>query len=84
MLFSKEDFHNADKSEIINTLLLSSNQTIKELTQRLKEQLSKPDIMDLQPLEELLIDKLEVAKDNIVAKWDKQPNSPVKKEVILL
>jgi serine/threonine protein kinase len=83
LLFSKVDFHNPDKSEIINTLLLSSNQTLKELTQRLKEQLSKTDIMDLVPLEELLIDKLEVAKDNISSKWDKQPNKPEKKEVNL-
>ena len=39
--------------------------------------------MNLQPLEEVLIDKLEVAKDNIASKWDKQPNKPEKKEVIL-
>jgi thiamine kinase-like enzyme len=83
LLFSKEDLHNADKSEIINTLLLSSNQTIKELTHQLKVQLSKTDIIDLQPLEELLIDKLEVAKDNIASKWDKQPNKPEKKVVKL-
>lgn len=83
LLFSKEDFHNPSNSEIINTLLSSSNQTIKDLTQRLKEQLSKSDIMDLQPLEELLIDKLEVAKDNIASKWDKQPNKPEKKEMKL-
>lgn len=81
LLFSKEDFNNPSNSEIINTLLLSSNQTIKDLTQRLKEQLSKSDILDLQPLEELLIDRLEVAKDNIASKWDKQPNMPEKKEV---
>lgn len=81
LLFSKEDFHNPSNSEIINTLLFSSNQTIKDLTQRLKEQLNKSDIMDLQPLEELLIDRLEVAKDNIASKWDKQPNKPEKKEV---
>ena len=37
--------------------------------------------MDLQPLEELLIDKLEVAKDIIASKWDKQPNKPEKKEI---
>lgn len=83
LLFSKEDFHNADKSEIINKLLLSSNQTIKELTQRMKEQLNKTNIMDLQPLEELLIDNLEVAKDKITSKWDKQPNKPEKKELRL-
>jgi hypothetical protein len=39
--------------------------------------------MDLQPLEELLIDKLEAAKDNIASKWDKQLNKPEKKEVKL-
>jgi serine/threonine protein kinase len=65
LLFSKEDFHNSDKSEIINTLLLSSNETIKELTQRLKEQLRKNDIMDLQPLEELLIEKLTLLQNGI-------------------
>ena len=81
LLFSKDDFHNPTNSEIVNKLLSSSNHTIKELTQRLKEQLSKTDIMDLQPLEELLIDKLEVAKDNITSKWDKQPNKPEKKEI---
>jgi len=83
LLFSKEDFQNPANSQLINILLSSSNQTIKELTQRLKEQLKKTDIMDLQPLEELLIDKLEVAKDNIASKWDKQPNKPEKKEVKL-
>ncbi len=81
LLFSKEDFQNPGNSQIINTLLSSSNQTIKELTQRLKEQLCKSDIMNLQPLEELLIDRLEVAKDNIASKWDKQPNKPEKKEI---
>jgi serine/threonine protein kinase len=81
LLFSKEDFQNPNKSEVINTLLLSSNKTIKNLTQRLIEQLTKSDILDLQPLEELLIDRLEVAKDNIVSKWDNQPNKPTKKEV---
>jgi serine/threonine protein kinase len=83
LLFSKDDFHNPANSQIINTLLSSSNQMINELTQRLKEQLSKTDIMDLQPLEELLIDKLQVAKDNITSKWDKQPNKPEKKELKL-
>jgi serine/threonine protein kinase len=83
LLFSKEDFNNPSNSEIINMLLSSSNQTIKDLTQRLKEQLSKSDIFDLQPLEELLIDRLEVAKENISSKWDKQPNKPEKKEIKL-
>lgn len=83
LLFSKEDFQNPTNSQLINILLSSSNQTIKELTQRLKEQLSKTDIMELQPLEELIIDKLEAAKDNIASKWDKQPNKPEKKEVKL-
>lgn len=81
LLFSKEDFQNPSNSEMINKFLLSSNQTLKDLTQRLKEQLNKSDIMDLLPLEELLIDRLEVAKDNIASKWDKQPNKPKKKEI---
>jgi hypothetical protein len=81
LLFSKEDFNNPNNSEIINTLLSSSNQTVKDLTQRLKEQLSKSDILHLQPLEELLIGRLEVAKENIASKWDKQPNKPEKKEI---
>ena len=81
LLFSKEDFQNSSDSEIINTLLLSSNQTIKDLTQSLKEQLSIFDILDLQPLEKLVMDKLEEAKENISSKWDKQPNKPEKKEI---
>jgi serine/threonine protein kinase len=81
LLFSKEDFNNPANSQIINTFLSSSNQTIKDLTQRLKEQLNKSNILDLQPLEELLIDRLEVTKENIASKWDKQPNKPEKKVV---
>lgn len=81
LLFSKEDFHNPSNSEIFNTFLRSSNQTIKDLTQRLKEQLRKSDILELQPLEELLIDPLDAAKENIASKWDKQPNKPERKEV---
>lgn len=81
LLFSKNDFHNPSNSQIINALLSSSNQTIKELTQRLKEQLTKTDLMDLQPLEQLLTNKLEAAKDHIALKWDKQPNKPEKKVI---
>jgi serine/threonine protein kinase len=80
-LFSKDDFNNPSSSEIINKFLLSTNNTIKDLTIRLKEQLGKSDLMDLQPLEELLINRLEVVKDIIASKWDKQPNKPEKKEV---
>lgn len=83
LLFSKEDFHNPTNSDIINSLLSSSNQNIKDLAQQLKEQISKTDIMNLNPLEELLIDRLEVAKDNIASKWDRQPNKPTKKEIKL-
>ncbi len=83
LLFSKEDFNIPQNSEVINNLLLSSNETIKELAQRLKEQLNKTDIMHLQPLEELLIDKLEAAKYKISSKWDRQPNKPENKPIIL-
>ncbi len=82
LLFSKEDFHNPANSGIINTLLLSSNQAIKDLTQRLKEQLSKSDISDLLPLDEFLIDRLEVSKKIIFDKLDKQPNPVIKKQTI--
>lgn len=83
LLFSKDDFNNPNSSVIINTLLSSSNQIIKDLTQRLKEQLSKSDIQELQPLEELLIDRLEVARESIASKWENQPNKPSKKETKL-
>jgi serine/threonine protein kinase len=83
LLFSKDDFNNPNSSEIINTLLSSSNQTIKDLTLRLKEQLTKSDIQDLQPLEELLIDRLEVVRKIIASKWENQPNKPSKKEIKL-
>jgi serine/threonine protein kinase len=83
LLFSREDFLTPNSSEIINMLLASPNPLIAGLTQSLKEQLSKSNIQDLHPLEVLLIDKLEAAKDNITSKWDNQPNKPSKKEIKL-
>ena len=83
LLFSKEDFANANHSTLINNLLRSNNQTIVDLTIKLKEQLAKNDIQQLEPLESLLVDKLEVSKENIFDKWDKQPNPPSKKETKL-
>lgn len=83
LLFSKDDFININQSVLINELLNSNNQTIVELTTKLKEQLAKEDIQQLEPLENLLINKLEVSKDNIINKWGKQPNPPSRKEVKL-
>ena len=53
------------------------------MTNKLKEELTKNDIQQLEPLENLLIDRLEVTKENIMDKWNKQPNPPSKKEVKL-
>lgn len=83
LLFSKDDFANANHSALINSLLQSNNQTIMELTNKMKEQLTKSDIQQLEPLENLLIDRLEVTKVNIMDKWNKQPNPPSNKEVRL-
>jgi serine/threonine protein kinase len=83
LLFSREDFSSPNSSELINMLLTTANPTISALTHRLKEQLSKSNIQDLLPIEELLIDKLEAAKDNIASKWDNQPNKPLKMEIKL-
>jgi serine/threonine protein kinase len=80
LLFSKEDLSNPNTSNLINKLSSSSNSQISELTQKLKEQLKLTDILQLSPLEELLVNKLEVSKDTIFDKWDKQPNPPTKKE----
>jgi serine/threonine protein kinase len=83
LLFSKEDFSNVNQSALINSLLQYNNQTIVDLTNKLKEQLAKNDIQQLEPLENLLVDRLEVIKDHIFDKFDKQPNPPSKKEVKL-
>ena len=83
LLFSKDDFANADHSALMNSLLQSNNQTIVELTNKMKEQLTKSDIQQLEPLENLLIDRLEGTKVNIMDKWNKQPNPPSNKEVRL-
>lgn len=81
LLFSKDDFHEPTKSKLLYTLLASSSQVVKNLTQRMIEQLNKSDIMELNPLEELLVSKLEVAKNDIFLKMEMQPNSPEKKEI---
>jgi len=51
--------------------------------QKLVESLGENDIQQLLPLEDLLVDKLEKAKDSIIDKWEKQPNPPLKKLYIL-
>jgi len=78
LLFSKEDLDDPNSSELIAKLILSDDATISLLAGKLKEELNKNDILELCPLEELLINKLEEAKDNIFDKWNKQPNPPTK------
>jgi serine/threonine protein kinase len=83
LLFSKEDLNEPNSSELIANLILSEDEMISLLANKLKEELSKDDILDLCPLEELLINKLEESRDNIFDKWGRQPNPPSKKELTL-
>lgn len=79
LLFSKEDFGSIKQSKIYKKLKQTSNLTISNLIDRIEEELLKTDIKQLLPLEELLINRLEKTKDDIVNKWDNQPNPPQKK-----
>lgn len=83
LLFSKDDFTNPNNSKLISSHLKSSNPTITELTEKMIEELKATDINQLRPLEELLVNRREVAKDNIFDKWDKQPNKSIKKQASL-
>jgi len=83
LLFSKDDFSNPSNSKLIITHLKSTNPTISELTEKMVEELKATDIAQLRPLEDLLVNRREVAKDNIFDKWEKQPNPAVKKKVSL-
>ncbi|KSA13479.1 protein kinase domain-containing protein [Maribacter dokdonensis] len=79
LLFSKNDFENPNSSSIISLALNSVNTEIKELTEKMLEELMISDIKDLRPIEELLVNKKEALKDNIFNKWDSQPNPAIKK-----
>lgn len=83
LLFSKDDFVNPNISKLISSHLKSTNPTVSELTVKMIEELKATDINQLRPLEELLINRREVVKDNIFDKWDKQPNKSIKKQVSL-
>jgi serine/threonine protein kinase len=83
LLFSKDDFASPNTSALIHHLLSSTNSTISNLTQKLLEELQQNDILLLRPLEEHLINKLEVTKVNIFEKWERQPDSPKSKVVSL-
>jgi serine/threonine protein kinase len=79
LLFSKDDFANIKQSFIYKQFQNSSNTVIANLTKRLEKELAKNDIQQLSPLEDLLVDPLEKAKENIMDKWNYQPNPPVPK-----
>jgi len=83
LLFSKEDFANPSNSKLISNHLKSSNPTISELSEKMVEELKATDIAQLRPLEGLLINRREVAKENIFDKWEKQPNPALKKKLSL-
>lgn len=76
LLFSKDDLANPQRSQLIESLCSSGNPLIADLSCKLKEELMVDDILRLRPLEELLINKLEVAKSSIIDKWERQPNPP--------
>jgi len=81
LLFSKEDLNEPNSSKLIANLILSDDAMISMLANKLKEELKKGDILDLCPLEELVVNKLEESRDSIFSKWDKQPNPPTDKEL---
>ena len=83
LLFSKEDLNNPNSSKLIEDLIQSENDLISLLASKLKEELRKDDIIELCPLEELLINKLEESRDSIFDKWKKQPNPPIEKKLII-
>lgn len=83
LLFSKDDLAYPHRSSLIANLCKSPNPVIAELSGKLKEELMVNDILQLRPLEELLINKLEVAWDGISDKWGNQPNPPQPKQTRL-
>ncbi|MCM4171852.1 hypothetical protein DHD32_10195 [Arenibacter sp. TNZ] len=80
LLFSKDDFSDPYNSKLISGHLKSTNATISELTERMMEELKATDITQLRPLEELLVNRRETAKENIFDKWKNQPNPAVMKQ----
>lgn len=83
LLFSAEDFANIKQSSIYWQYKNSSNKKIFTLINKLEEELTKTDLQELLPLEELLIDKLKEAFDGIMGKIFNQPNPPKKKVIVL-
>lgn len=75
-LFSKEDFSNSINSKIITELLHSSVHEIAELSVKLNEELTKTNILELCPLEDILINNLAIRIENIFDKWDNPRNTP--------
>lgn len=80
LLFSKCDFEEPNNSSLIKNCLKSSNPKISELTNRMLEELEATEISQLRPLEELLINRREAAKEDILNKMDIQPNPPEKRK----
>lgn len=83
LLFSKDDFLYPKDSKLIQDSIKSINPSIAELTKKMLEELNKNNILQLRPLEELLVNQREVTKENIFDKWDNQPNPPIKKQLVL-
>jgi len=82
-LFSKEDFARPYESLLLSELLHLSDKRIAHLAQKMLEALLLTDISDLRPLEEVLVNDLDVSMEKIAEKWDHQPHPPVRKPIVL-
>ena len=90
LLFSRQDFENPNGSKLLNSLKNSSNSKIVDLTTKLIDSLKHNTIDLLEPLDNILINKLEILKESIFEKWDLQPNPassktttfPIKDDII--
>ncbi len=80
LLFSKQDFENPNTSKLFNALKKHTNPKITDLTAKLIDYLKHDTIDKLEPLEDILINKMEVAKESIFEKWNLQPNPPTSKK----
>lgn len=71
-LFSAKDLNNPSESELIGFLMTEGNQELYYLTQTLCKELSKESIMDLVPLEDIVVNPF----DKIKTKWNEEKPIP--------
>jgi serine/threonine protein kinase len=76
LLLSPKDIFEYKNSTIIENLLKSEDDEIKQLTERLKDFLKKSDINNLEPLENILIDKEEKRADEVFDGFQPKKKEP--------